>query len=125
MSLRSMRRGSRLPIWLLLVALLAPPASAGVGRFVCVRGMAEAGASCPMCHGERAATRNPCCKWVERNATVNDAAVGSAIASPSSAPAALAPAAPATHAPALAAVPMRAGTLPPRISPSRSTILRL
>lgn len=121
-----MRRGSRIPIGLLLVALLATPASAAGGRFVCVRGMEVAGAACPMCHGEHAVSANPCCKWVEGHATTRDATVGSGIVPPSGAGAAvLVPAVSTTIAPAIAGDAMRAATLAPRSSPPRSSILRL
>jgi hypothetical protein len=116
----------RFPIWLMLIALLAPPASAGSGRYVCLRGMPEVGASCPMCHGDRAANANPCCKWIESAPMTPDATVGSATASPSLAPlAGLAPSARDIMACADAGTPMRAGPLAARSSPPRSTILRL
>lgn len=50
--------------WLMVAALTTVPA-VSTGHIVCVRGMAQAGPSCPLCHGERAPTGPPCCKWIE------------------------------------------------------------
>ena len=56
--------------WILLVAMLVSLPGRTSGHFVCMRGMAEAGAACPLCHGHSAAegpgseVGNSCCKFV-------------------------------------------------------------
>src|SRR5262245_57865376 len=58
------RRHSFLTTCLLVATLLGTPGTSS-GRFVCLRGMPQAGAACPRCHGEGAAPAGSCCAWVE------------------------------------------------------------
>ena|SRR2546425_3679101 len=56
--------------WLLLAAMLVSLPGGTTGHFVCTLGMAEAGPSCPLCHGHASAQHpgpgvgNRCCKFV-------------------------------------------------------------
>jgi len=65
---RVMRPHSRwhslLATGLLVTTLLGAPGMTS-GRFVCLRGMARAGASCPLCHRDGASPAGSCCKWVD------------------------------------------------------------
>src|SRR2546427_9788024 len=49
---------------LAMLLSLSPPVSAD---FVCARGMAEAGPTCPMCHGDATSGTNSCCKLVVKS----------------------------------------------------------
>src|SRR5919198_3081975 len=65
-----MRSARKMVSWILLVAMLVSLPGRATGHFVCTRGMAEAGPTCPLCHGDATATepgpgvRNSCCKFV-------------------------------------------------------------
>jgi len=48
---------------IILGAVIAPAFSAG--RFVCTRGMVQAGPTCPKCRGADTQNANPCCRWIE------------------------------------------------------------
>ena len=54
--------------WLMLVLSAAPVAASSSVRYVCSMGMAQAGPSCPLCHGHDARNTNhrarPCCREV-------------------------------------------------------------
>ncbi len=50
--------------WLTVVVLTTAP-TLSVGHFVCLRGMAQAGASCPRCNGDGPGADSQCCKWIE------------------------------------------------------------
>ena len=63
--------------WVLMVAMLLSLPGRAMGHFVCTRGMAEAGAACPLCHGHAPAEQtgpevgNSCCKFVANQSAVN------------------------------------------------------
>ena len=65
-----MRSTRTMMSWILLVAMLVSLPGRTSGHFVCMLGMAEAGAACPLCRGHAAANRpgsevgNRCCKFV-------------------------------------------------------------
>ena len=56
--------------WVLLVAMLVSLPGRAMGHFVCTLGMAEAGPTCPLCHGLTSTEQpspevgNSCCKFV-------------------------------------------------------------
>ena len=65
---RSLRVHRMFFAWTMLLAILALPASATT-KYVCSKGMAEAGPACPRCHGHESqdsdqATDSPCCRVV-------------------------------------------------------------
>ena len=65
-----MRSARTMVSWILLVAMLASLPGRAMGHFVCTLGMAEAGPTCPLCHGHAsgeqpgAGVGNSCCKFV-------------------------------------------------------------
>jgi hypothetical protein len=107
--------------WLTVVTLLGAPAIA-TGRFVCLKGMPQAGAACPRCHGQQA--DNACCKWIEPAPTSGVHVAGPTIASPTSL-AFLTFAEPAVQQLPSAVSSTSLSASPPGSSPSRATILRL
>ena len=50
--------------WLTVVVLTTAP-TLSVGHFVCLRGMAQTGTSCPRCNGDGPGADSQCCKWIE------------------------------------------------------------
>lgn len=68
--------------WILLAAMVVALPGRATGHFVCRLGMAEAGPTCPLCHGRPNAEQsgpevgNGCCKFVAgRSAPVSHLAV--------------------------------------------------
>jgi hypothetical protein len=53
--------------WLTVVTLISAPALS-TGRFICLKGMPQAGASCPRCH-DQSGPDTACCKWIEPGTT--------------------------------------------------------
>ena len=72
-----MHTGRTMMSWILLVAMLLSLPGRVTGHFVCMRGMAEAGATCPRCHTHAAAGQtaadvgNSCCKFVAGQPAAN------------------------------------------------------
>ena len=67
---RMMRCARTMVSWILLVAMLVSLPGRAMGHFVCTAGMAEAGSTCPLCHGDATAADpgprigNNCCTFV-------------------------------------------------------------
>jgi hypothetical protein len=109
--------------WLTIVTLVAAPTIA-TGRFVCLKGMPQAGASCPRCHGHQAAPVNTCCKWMEQAPTAGVHTAGPTLTPPTLL-AAISIAEPIAQTLALAISSTSANASPPGSSPPQTTILRL
>ena len=62
----ALKRSTRAGTHLALLGIVLSAASPAPGRFVCNRGMAEAGPDCPSCHGHAPLTRSSCCTWIEK-----------------------------------------------------------
>jgi hypothetical protein len=93
------------------IAILASSIATPADRLVCLRGMIEAGAACPLCHGSNAAAERPCCRWVENNApTATAGSLSTGLGNPltHSAPILLAELGPPT---------LEARTVPPLVGP--------
>lgn len=108
----------------LFAALLVLP-SLSQGRFICTKGMAEAGPACPRCHGTATAVANPCCKWVVRADSPQQANMTRG-AEPSAPPSAVLPALAGPAALRCSMdVPTPSPTTSPPVASFRPTILRL
>ncbi len=62
-----LRRSSRATIVVTSLAMLLSLSSPVSAYFVCARGMAEAGPTCPMCHGDATSGTNSCCKLIVKS----------------------------------------------------------
>ncbi len=115
---------------MMLLALFSPLAATANARFVCTKGMAQAGPSCPRCHGHGArpsgpASRTPCCRVVIDPAPV---ATTSMIQSSGASPAPLPVLAPAGMSFGMSTTAVATVDVPPRPGPhfqASSTTLRL
>jgi len=109
--------------WLTIVTLIGAPAIS-TGHFVCFKGMPQAGASCPRCHGG-AAPDNSCCKWMDPASTTAVHVAGPTLSPPSALGFTAIAAMPAVQELASTQSVTLLTASPPGGSPSQTTILRL
>jgi len=62
-----LRRSGRAAVAVTSLAMLLTLSSPVSAHFVCARGMAEAGPTCPMCHGDATTGPNSCCKLIVKS----------------------------------------------------------
>jgi len=62
-----LKRSGRAAMVVTSLAMLLSLSSPVSAYFVCARGMAEAGPSCPMCHGHATSGPNSCCKLIVKS----------------------------------------------------------
>jgi len=62
-----LKRSGRVAVAATSLAMLLSLSSPVSAYFVCARGMAEAGPTCPMCHGDATSGPNSCCKLIVKS----------------------------------------------------------
>ncbi len=126
----ALKRSGRAAGALTALAVLLSLSSPVSAYFVCARGMAEAGPTCPMCHGHATSGPNSCCKLIVKStlaaspssARIDDGRANDRAVSPVMVPAASPCGTEAMPQPSRIVGPERAG---PTSTPPQTTPLRL